>query len=263
VTDRDRDIPRSEQPGRGERSERGQEARAGAADEQPNLAVDLSVLMGRLARALQQEHACVEDTLQAITAAAVCEVPGARHAGVSLVTGRRSVRSRAATDPIVEQLDGMQTDLGEGPSLNSIWQQHTVRCDDMTSERRWPRFAAAAQERGIASSLSVQLFVAEDNLGALNLYSDTPMAFDEASEDVGLIFAAHAAVALVGAQREAQLLQALLSRDLIGQAKGILMERYKITGDKAFLFLARLSQDTNTKLHDIAEEIIDTVQESG
>jgi GAF domain-containing protein len=225
--------------------------------------VDLSVLMGRLARALQQEHACVEDTLQAITAAAVCEVPGARHAGVSLVTGRRSVRSRAATDPIVEQLDGMQTDLGEGPSLNSIWQQHTVRCDDMTSERRWPRFAAAAQERGIASSLSVQLFVAEDNLGALNLYSDTPMAFDEASEDVGLIFAAHAAVALVGAQREAQLLQALLSRDLIGQAKGILMERYKITGDKAFLFLARLSQDTNTKLHDIAEEIIDTVQESG
>jgi AmiR/NasT family two-component response regulator len=66
-------------------------------------------------------------------------------------------------------------------------------------------------------------------------------------------------VALAGAQQEAQLLQALLSRDLIAQAKGILMERYKITGEKAFLFLARLSQDTNTKLHDIAEEIIDTV----
>ena len=87
-------------------------------------------------------------------------------------------------------------------------------------------------------------------------------AFDEASEDHGLIFAAHAAVALVGAQRESQLLQALLSRDLIGQAKGILMERYKITDEKAFLFLARLSQDTNTKLHDIAEKIINTVQDS-
>jgi len=178
---------------------------------------------------------------------------------VSLVTGRRTVHSRAATDPIVEQLDAIQTDLGEGPSLTSIWKQHTLRCDDIASERRWPRFAAAAQQRGIASSLSFQLFVAEDNLGALNLYSDIPKAFDEASEDYGLIFAAHAAVALVGAQRESQLLQALLSRDLIGQAKGILMERYKITGEKAFLFLARLSQDTNTKLHDIAEKIIDTV----
>ncbi len=259
MTNRHRDIPRSARPGRGERSEQGQRARAGAADQWAGLAGDLSAGMGQLARSLQQQHASVEDTLKAITAAAVGGVPGARHAGVSLVTGRRSVHSRAATDPIVEQLDGMQSDLDEGPSLHSIWRQHTVRCDDLASEPRWPRFAAAAEQRGIASSLSVQLFVAEDNLGALNLYSDTPRAFDETSEDYGLIFAAHAAVALVGAQQEAQLLQALLSRDLIGQAKGILMERYKITGEKAFLFLARLSQDTNTKLHDIAEEIIDTV----
>jgi len=150
------------------------------------VAGDLSAVMGRLARSLQHEHGSVEDTLRAITAAAVRGVPGARYAGVSLVTGRRTVHSRAATDPIVEQLDAIQTDLAEGPSLNSIWNQHTERCDDMAGERRWPRFAAAAQQRGIASSLSFQLFVAEDNLGALNLYSDIPKAFDEASEDYGL-----------------------------------------------------------------------------
>jgi len=102
----------------------------------------------------------------------------------------------------------------------------------------------------------LQLYVEGDNLGALNLYSRTPNAFDDESEQVGLLFASHAAVAFAGVRKEAQLAQAVASRDLIGQAKGILMERYKISPERAFLVLTRVSQKSNRKIHDIANELV-------
>jgi AmiR/NasT family two-component response regulator len=106
--------------------------------------------------------------------------------------------------------------------------------------------------------LSFQLYVSGDNLGALNLYNGSPEAFSDQSEHVGLLLASHAAVAMAGAQHEEQLLQAVATRDLIGQAKGILMERYKITADQAFSLLIRASQDTNSKLRDVADHLIAT-----
>ena len=120
------------------------------------------------------------------------------------------------------------------------------------------RFAAGAADLGALSSLSFQLFVGGDNLGALNLYASQPHAFGEESVDVALILAAHAAVALAGAQHESHLQQAVRSRDTIGQPKGILMERHKLTSDQAFQVLARASQRTNRKLADIAEELTRT-----
>jgi hypothetical protein len=89
----------------------------------------------------------------------------------------------------------------------------------MASETRWPEFARRASQAGAASMLSLQLYVEGDNLGALNLYSRTPNAFDDESEQVGLLFASHAAVAYAGVRKEAQLARAVDSRDLIGQAK--------------------------------------------
>lgn len=106
--------------------------------------------------------------------------------------------------------------------------------------------------------LSLQLFVEGDNLGALNLYARSVGAFTDESEKVGLLFAAHAAIAYAGVRKEAQLAAALASRDVIGQAKGILMERYKITGERAFLVLAHASQHANRKLADIADELVRT-----
>ena len=106
--------------------------------------------------------------------------------------------------------------------------------------------------------LSFQLYVERDNLGALNLYSADACAFDDESEHVGLLFAAHAAVAMAGARRQEQLTHAVTVRDLIGQAKGILMERYKITADQAFQVLARASQQTNRRLADVADELTQT-----
>ena len=221
--------------------------------------------MGRVARSLQHQHGDVEATLQTITAAAVDAVPGAEECTVTYVTGRRSVEPRASTGDLAREVDEVQDRLHEGPCLDAVWDEATVRIDDMREERRWPRYAAEAARLGVLSSVSFQLFVHGDNLGALNLYARQPHAFGEESEDVGPVLAAHAAVALAGAQHEEHLHKAVRSRDLIGQAKGILMERYKLTAEQAFQVLARASQQSNRKLVEVADELTRTgaVPDSG
>ena len=138
--------------------------------------------------------------------------------------------TRAATDPLVQQIDDLQYRLGEGPCLTSLRDEVTVRAMDLRTEPRWVHFSRAAAELGVRSMLSVQLFVDDDNLGALNLYSGTPAAFDEVHESTAMPLAAHAAIAMKGSKVEGNLRDALDRRDVIGQAKGILMERYKIEG---------------------------------
>lgn len=104
--------------------------------------------------------------------------------------------------------------------------------------------------------LAFQLYVDGDNLGALNLYARSAGAFDDESEHVGQLFAAHAALAYEGARKQAGLARSVASRQVIGQAQGILMERHKVTADQAFAMLVRVSQYSNTKLRDIAEQLI-------
>jgi len=110
-------------------------------------------------------------------------------------------------------------------------------------------------EAGVGSMLCFQLFVHGDTLGALNLYSPEAGAFTEEPETSGRVFATHAAVALAAAQHEQQLHAALANRDIIGQAKGIVMERFHLDADRAFTLIARLSQEENIKLHEIATKI--------
>ena len=210
---------------------------------------------GELARSLE-EHDDPDIMLAEIIAAAVAIVPGVDEGSVSVVTGRRNIGSHAPTGDLPAQVDALQEETQQGPCLDSAYEQLTVRVDNMASETRWPEFARRASQAGAASMLSLQLYVEGDNLGALNLYSRRPHAFDDESEQVGLLFASHAAVAFAGVRKEAQLAQAVVSRDLIGQAKGILMERYKISPERAFLLLTRVSQDSNRKLHDIATELV-------
>ncbi|HET9633872.1 MAG TPA: GAF and ANTAR domain-containing protein, partial [Terrabacter sp.] len=119
---------------------------------------------------------------------------------------------------------------------------------------------ARASALGAASMLSIQLWVENDNLGALNLYSYTADSFTDESEHVGLLFTSHAAIAFAGADRVHHLNIAVARRDLIGQAKGILMERFKITADQAFGILVRVSQERNRKLFEVAEDLAQTGQ---
>jgi GAF domain-containing protein len=214
--------------------------------------------MGRVARLLQRRHGDVRAMLEAITRVAARSVPGAEESGISCLVAGRTVQPCAATGNLPRRLDEVQNRLGEGPSLDAVRSRRTVRVDDIATERRWPRFTPAAVRLGVGSARSFHLFVDQDSLGALNLYAGRPRAFTDESETVGLVFASHAAVALQGAQQQQSLRSAMDHRDLVGQAKGILMERYKLTAEQAFATLVHTSSITNRKLTDIAEELTAT-----
>jgi GAF domain-containing protein len=218
----------------------------------------LAHTLGDLAVQMQAQKDTA-DTLRAIVDAAADIVPGARWAGISLIQGRQA---KVPTDPIVNKLDELQSELGDGPCITALRDHRTVHIDDMSSETRWPQFTRQATELGVHSLLSFQLFVESQNLGALNLYSEQAGSFSEDSLEVGAIVAQHAAVALFGATAENHFHAALASRDVIGQAEGILMHRNKLTGLQAFATLTRASTDTNIKLVDVARWLVDE-HESG
>jgi GAF domain-containing protein len=215
----------------------------------------LGAVMSRVARRLQEEHGDVEATLRAIAASAVESVDAAEQCGITYVIGRSTVESRAATGVLPRSVDALQERLGEGPCLDAVRDEDVVRVDDVATDGRWPVFAREAARLGVGSMLCFQLFVEGDHLGALNLYAGSTGAFDEESQDIGLLFAGHAAVALAGAEHEANLRRGMDHRDVIGQAKGILMARQGLTEELAFDLLRRASQRLNMKLRDVAQAI--------
>ncbi|QJY47772.1 GAF and ANTAR domain-containing protein [Pseudonocardia broussonetiae] len=218
---------------------------------------DLAVHLSELARELQQEPS-LDDTLAGIVAAAVDNVPGAQIAAISRVTRRTTIETTACTSELAQRVDEAQYETGQGPCLSTIYDERSMRLSDMSSEDRWPRFTERALALGIGSMMSVQLFVEGENLGALNLYNREPHGFGDESEHVALLLASHAAIAMVGSEQHQRLSRGLESRDLIGQAKGILMERFKIDSGVAFQLLIRASQSTNTKLRDVADHLART-----
>jgi GAF domain-containing protein len=218
---------------------------------------EVAQTLSDLARSLEHETS-PEATLNAIVAAAVQTVPGAQYAGITAVQGRRKVSTPAATDQLVREIDAAQYQTGQGPCLDAAYTHRTVRLSDMASEDRWPQFTGRTLAMGIRSMLSFQLYVIGNNLGALNLYSEHVDAFGDESEDVGQLFASHAAVAMVGARMRQDFATAMSMRDQIGQAKGILMERHRVTADQAFELLARASQQTNTKLTEVAHMLAES-----
>src|SRR5215213_2359403 len=217
----------------------------------------LAEKLSELARSMQEEKG-LEDTLTTIVHAAAETVPGADEASITAVTGRREVRTVAASGELAPAVDQAQYETGEGPCLDSLYEHETERLSDMRDCQRWPQFAARAATLGVRSMLAVQLYVQGDDLGALNLHSRHPDAFSDESEQVALMFAAHAAVSFAAAQAQEHMQTAVDRRDLIGQAKGVLIERYKISGQEAFRLLVVASQTTNIKLYDVADYLITT-----
>ena len=216
---------------------------------------DLATELAELARSLQQKPDA-DAVLAGFVHAALDLIPGVDEGSVSVVLGRKNVGSRAPSGDLPERIDALQMETGEGPCLEAAYEHRTVRVPDMAHETRWPLFAKRATEAGAKGMLSIQLWVEGDNLGALNLYSYEPNAFTDESENIGLLVASHAAVAFAEAEKSRQLHAAVDSRDIIGQAKGILMERHKITGEQAFIVLSMASQRSNTKLRDVADHLI-------
>ena len=146
----------------------------------------------------------------------------------------------------------------EGPCVEAALDELIVRTDDFRSDNRWPKYAPAVVEIGVLSGLSFKLYTADRTAGALNLFSFKPNAFDEEDETTGVVLAAHAAAAILASRHGEQLQSALSTRDRIGQAKGIIMERFGVDDVRAFEMLRKLSQDSNTKLIEVAQRVIDT-----
>ncbi|MFN3867030.1 MAG: GAF and ANTAR domain-containing protein [Demequina sp.] len=217
----------------------------------------LAERLSKVARHLEKS-ATPEDTLKGIVKAAVDIIPGVDEGSISLVLGRQKVWSEAATGDLPRVIDALQEETGQGPCVDAAYQQETVRVSDMTSERRWPEFAPRAADAGARGMLSFQLFVSGNDLGALNLYSYEANGFTDESEHVGLMFASHAAIAYAAIRRQTELTDAVATRLVIGQAQGMLMERYEMDESRAFAVLVRASQHANLKLRDVAREMVST-----
>ena len=215
----------------------------------------LATILSRFARDVQREDD-PDRTLVAIVETAVDLVPGCDEGSISVVLGRKRVSSEAASGDLARVVDAIQERVGQGPCLDAAYEHETVRVPDMALEDRWPDFTAAALAAGAASMLSLQLFVEGDDLGALNLFSRRVGAFDDESEHIGLLFAAHAALAYSTVQQQTRTMHSIALRQLIGQAQGVLMERHKITADQSFALLVKASQHTNIKLRDVAERLV-------
>jgi transcriptional regulator with GAF, ATPase, and Fis domain len=220
---------------------------------------ELAETFAELARELQAADG-LDPTLERICELAVELVDGCEHAGLSMVRGR-VIETPAASSDVPPRVDAIQYETGQGPCLDAIRDHEMIRVDDLSSEQRWPDFAArAAAETGVHSMLSFRLFVLEDTMGALNLYAAAPAAFPATAEPLGAVLAAHAAVAVSGARERDQighLEHAQHSNREIGKAIGILMAGRGLTGDDAFNLLRGASNRSNVKLRELADQVVD------
>jgi GAF domain-containing protein len=183
-------------------------------------------------------------------------MPEIDHAGISVVYRDGRVETRAATSDLVHELDQLQYSLGEGPCLSAIADGPRVKVENARHEQRWPGFIPRAVALGLRSQLGVRLFVDEKERGGLNLYSTSSDTIDPETEQVAEFFASHAAQALGRVRVTEHLNSALSSSRAIGMAIGIVMERYQLDPDRAFIYLARVASTSETKLREVAAQLV-------
>jgi GAF domain-containing protein len=202
----------------------------------------------------------VDETVDAVVQFAL-QALNCTYAGVALYSRGSQAEIAAITDPVVAEVYDLQLTSECGPLVTALRERTTVLIRDTTTDDRWPEWAAKVAALGVRSVLDVPLATGGGNrstVGVLGLYSPSPDAFGPDDEAIAHILARHASVALASARHEESMAQAVDARKLVGQAMGILMERFDVDGDRAFAILKRYSQDTNTKLRDVAQQLIDT-----
>ncbi len=204
------------------------------------------------------------DILAELTSLARRATPAVDAASITLIRGEKAYTT-AYDGQMALDADEMQYQRGYGPCLDAGLAAQVLLVDDMATEERWPDYARAVTARGIGSSLSVPLPFQSATIGALNTYSVRAHAFSEDDRIVGEEVASWIALAVGHADSAAQISEelaqmkfAMASRAVIEQAKGILMERFKLTEETAFTVLTHASQNTNTRLRDGADKLVMT-----
>jgi hypothetical protein len=222
---------------------------------EPELHLEIAEAMSEVAAALRTPID-LDETLELITRSAADTIPGIVEASISITTRTGEIQTLAPTGPVVTRADHLQYELGEGPCLDAALEEPVVAVNDLAADPRWPDFGPKAAALGFGSQVAFQ-FRAEPHVrGALNLYAREPNEIDRDAIELGSMFAGQIAVAMGWARQDQTMTAALATRNLIGQAVGIVMERYKLDSDRAFAFLTRLSQTSNTKLHTIATALV-------
>ena len=197
--------------------------------------------------------------LQGLIESGVRHVTGAQYAGITLAEKDNAISTVVATHRYPMILDAIQNRCGEGPCVAAAWRHHIMYIDDLNVDERWPRYRQCALEQTpIRSVLSYELAVDGRGMAALNFYADHPHAFSDDAVHLGGVFAAHTALAWSMMRRQDEFRSALASRDTIGQAKGMIMERFDLDAVEAFDLLTRLSQQSNTRVIDIAQALIES-----
>jgi GAF domain-containing protein len=226
------------------------------------LADELAAVFARMSGLLLSEET-VSTALRLVTSLAVESIPGTIGAGVTLLDDQGRKTTAAASDPLVERVDGLQYELNEGPCLSAWVERAVFRVEDLARETRWPRWSSAAASLGMRAALSAPLVAGDISMGAIKVYADEPGAFTERDEHLLTMFAAQAAILVANVQsyQNAQrlsddLTDALHSRDLISMAKGILMEREATDEETAFAMLASAAQREHKKLGDVGRALV-------
>ena len=202
--------------------------------------------------------------MDSAVALATDTIDGCDYAGVSIVHRKRQIDTPAFTDEIARRGDELQYKLQQGPCLDTIWEHDTIHSPNLAEEQRWPDWAPRmAEELGVCSMLCLRLYTSGDTLGGLNLYSSRIDAFDDDDVNTATFLAANIAVALAESRQVEQMQNAIGNRTVIGQAQGILMERFDMGPDPAFQVLRRVSQADNIKLVQVAAELVRTRRTPG
>ena len=214
----------------------------------------------RLGERLQP--ADLDATLEQITAAAVALLPAVQYSSITIRHADSRLSTAAPSDDLLLQVDAEQYRLQEGPCYEAAAETAHMVSSDLGADERFPRYGPVAVAAGIRSQIGLRLFDSAKSTGALNLYSTQRHAFDDL-DSLSELFAHQAGQAIAYAQHIGTLEEAVRSRTLIGQAVGIVMERYDLNDERAFAFLKRLSSHRNVKLRLVAQELVDAADRGG
>src|SRR5690348_13636238 len=196
------------------------------------------------------------ETAESVVALA-CDTLDCQHAGLTVFRAGGTFETLAPTGPLVSEADQLQYELGEGPCVEAAWEEETFVSNDLARDPRYPNWGPKAAVLGFGSLLAARLSIGGKTIGALNLYATDTREYSADDRDTAVIFASHAAATIMTVRERENLKEAVEGRTIIGQAQGILMERFDLDAARSFAVLRRFSQAQNLKLRHVAALVVE------